>query len=133
MILHVTVYYYSKLYNTSLPLVYLVDPIIYNSVTNIKFSSIGQSYVLRSRYHVEEEKGISYVSTRGALLSASTALYTKSGASWVRRVFRGSHLARKTGLITFKLRKPAFATGLVGISDAASALHAHRLSLKPRN
>ena len=58
MILHVTVYYYSKLYNTSLPLVYLVDPIIYNSVTNIKFSSIGQSFVLRLGYHVREEKGI---------------------------------------------------------------------------
>ena len=81
MISHVTVYYYSKLYNASLPLVYLVEPIERNDVINKEFSSIGQSYVLRSRYHVGEEKGISFVSTRVALLSVSTALYTKSSAS----------------------------------------------------
>jgi len=75
VILHVTVYYDSKLYNTSLPLVYLVEPIKRNGVINKEFSSIGQSYVLRSGYHVEEEKGISFVSTRVALLSVSTALY----------------------------------------------------------
>ena len=78
MISHVTVYYYSKLYNASLP---LVEPIERNGVTNKEFSSIGQSYVLRSRYHVGEEKGVSFVSTRVALLSVSTALYTISGAS----------------------------------------------------
>jgi len=81
VISHVTVYYYSKLYNTSLPLVYLAKPIECNGVTNKEFSSIGQNYVLRSRYHVGEEKGISFVSTRVVLLSVSTALYTKSGAS----------------------------------------------------
>ena len=81
IISHVTVYYYSKLYDTSLPLVYLVEPIKRNSVINKEFSSIGQSYVLRLRYHVGEEKGISFVCTRVALLSVSTALYTKSGAS----------------------------------------------------
>ena len=95
MISHVTVYYYSKLYNTSLPLVYLVEPIKRNGVTNKEFSSIGQSYVLRLRYHVGERKGISFVSTRVALLSVSTALYTKSGASCVRQVFRGSSFSQK--------------------------------------
>jgi len=72
------VYYYSKLYNISLPLVYLIEPIVYNGLKNIEFSSIGQSYVLRLRYYVGEEKGISFVSTRGALLSILIALYTKS-------------------------------------------------------
>src|ERR1700723_396805 len=95
MISHVMVYYYSKLYITSVPLVYLVKPIKRNGVTNKEFSSIGQSYVLRLRYHVGEEKGISFVSTGVALLSVSTALYTKSGASRVRQVFRGSSFSQK--------------------------------------
>jgi len=32
VISHVTVYYYSKLYNTSLPLVYLIEPIACNGL-----------------------------------------------------------------------------------------------------
>jgi hypothetical protein len=59
----VTVYYYSKLYNTSLPLVYLVESIKRSGLINKEFSSISQIYVLRLRYHVGEEKSISFVVT----------------------------------------------------------------------
>ena len=58
VISHVMVYCYSKLYNTSLPLVYLVEPIKRNSVINKEFSSIGQSYILYLRYYIREKKDI---------------------------------------------------------------------------
>ena len=68
MIVHVTVYYYSKLYNTSLSLVYLIEPIARNGLIKIESFPMGQSFVLRLGYHVGEEKGIASCLPGGGLV-----------------------------------------------------------------
>ena len=68
VILHVMVYYYSKLYNTSLPLVYLVEPMARNGL--IKYRVLAYKPKLYSTFKTSRggRKRHSFVSTRGGLV-----------------------------------------------------------------